>query len=203
MSEQITLIGLSGLAGTGKTEAAKYLCRAYGFVQADFAEPLRESVAVLLESAGVDQAYLTDRRLKETVIPQLGYSARALMQEWGESARKLDPECWIKHLAERIQLRSLADSPVHDRIVIGDVRHVNEAQWLYGNGGRVVRLHRDTATPVRDHVSEQQVSDLPAYVDLWNNGPTLVGLHGLLDGVMADFGIEPRDALDGFDNPSL
>jgi hypothetical protein len=39
------------------------------------------------------------------------------------------------------------------------------------------------------------VDSLPADVDLWNNGPTLVGLHGLVDGAMAEFGVEAREGL--------
>lgn len=206
MSEQITLIGLSGLAGTGKDEAARYLCREYGFVQASFADPIRSMALLLLEEAGIDHAWLTERHLKEQLIEALGVSGRALLQVLGtEVGRALSQDIWVRHLALRLGLAPdpCTATPIHDRIVVSDVRFANECAWLRGRGGRLVRLHRSAASPVRPHVSEQQVLDLPADVDLWNNGPTLVGLHGLLDGVMADFGIEPRDALDGFSNPSF
>lgn len=205
MSNAVTLIGLTGLAGTGKDSAALYLCQEYGFVQAAFADPLRSMVLQFLEEAGLDHAWLTERRCKERLITGLGVSARALMQTLGtEVGRALHPDLWVRHLGLRLGLDGQPGStPVHDRIVISDVRFGNEAAWLRARGGRLVRLHRDTAAGVRPHASELQVQILSPDVDLWNNGPTLQGLHGLLDGVMADFGVEARDPVFDFGNPSF
>lgn len=201
----VTIIGLTGLAGTGKDSAALYLCQEYGFVQAAFADPLRSMVLQFLEEAGLDHAWLTERRCKERLITGLGVSARALMQVLGtEVGRALHPDLWVRHLGLRLGLDGQPSStPVHDRIVLSDVRFRNEAAWLRARGGRLVRLHRDTAAGVRPHASELQVLDLVPDVDLWNNGPTLHGLHGLLDGVMADFGVEARDPVFDFGNPSF
>ncbi len=201
----LALIGLTGLAGTGKDSAAQYLCEQYGFVQAAFADPIRSMVLQLLEEAGIDHAWATERRLKERPIPGLGVSARALMQTLGtEVGRALHPDLWVRHLRMRLGLDGQPSSaPVHDRIVLSDVRFGNEAAWLRARGGRLVRLHRDTAAGVRPHASELQVLDLVPDVDLWNNGPTLHGLHRLLDGVMADFGVEPREPVFDFGNPSF
>lgn len=205
MSEHVTLIGLAGLAGVGKDAAAAHLVAQYGFVQASFADPIRSMVHLLLEEAGIDHAWLTERHLKEQPIEGLGVSARALMQTLGsEVGRTLSPNLWIKHLALRLGLDDHPGStPVHDRIVISDVRFVNEAAWLRARRGCLVRLHRNSAAAVRLHASEQQVLDLPASVDLFNHGPTLEGLHTLLDGVMADLRVERRDALEGYMNPSF
>lgn len=205
MSSDVTIIGLTGLAGTGKDSAAAYLCQEYGFVQAAFADPLRSMVLQFLEEAGLDHAWLTERRCKERLITGLGVSARALMQTLGtEVGRALHPDLWVRHLGLRLGLDGQPGStPVHDRIVISDVRFGNEAAWLRARGGRLVRLHRDTAAGVRPHASEQQVLDLPASVDLFNHGPTLEGLHTLLDGVMNAQGVERRAALEGYMNPSF
>ncbi len=250
--ERITLVGLTGLAGTGKDAAARYLCEQYGFVQAAFADPLRSMVHQFLEEAGIDHAWLTERHLKERAIPGLGVSSRALQQAIGtEAVRALDPDLWVRHLHlrlgfgafpelleqlparpssfwsrvwERVQslllgprsalsfdqaIRGLDftptfDAPVHDRIVVSDVRFLNEATWLCSMGGHLVRLHRDSAPPVRAHSSEQSVLLLPADVDLRNDGPTFAGLHGLMDGVMADLGVERREPVDPcYVNPSF
>lgn len=202
---RLTLIGLTGLAGTGKDCAAQYLCQEYGFVQAAFADPIRSMALLCLEEAGLDHAWVTERRLKEQPIDGLGISARGLMQTLGtEVGRALHPDLWVRHLGLRLGLDGRQGSaPVHDRIVLSDVRFGNEAAWLRARGGRLVRLHRDTAAGVRPHASELQVLDLVPDVDLWNNGPTLHGLHGLLDGVMADFGVEARDPVFDFGNPSF
>lgn len=202
---RLTLIGLTGLAGTGKDSAALYLCQEYGFVQAAFADPIRSMVLQFLEEAGLDHAWVTERRLKEQPIQGLQVSARALMQTLGtEVGRALHRDLWVRHLALRLGLDGQAGStPVHDRIVISDVRFGNESAWLRARGGRLVRLHRDTAAGVRPHASELQVLDLVPDVDLWNNGPTLHGLHALLDGAMADFGVDRREPVFDFGNPSF
>ena len=205
----ITLIGLTGLAGTGKDSAAEHLVREYGFVQAAFADPIRSMALQFLEEAGIDHAWMTERFLKERPIPGLGVSARALMQTLGtEVGRALHHDLWVRHLHMRLGFGENPGSvemvaPVHDRIVISDVRFANEASWLRRLGGRLVRLHRDSAPGVRLHPSEQHVLDLPTHVDIWNNGPTLAGLHGLLDGVMADLGVERREPSFDFGNPSF
>lgn len=207
--ERITLVGLSGLAGTGKDSAARYLCEEYGFLQASFADPIRSMVLQLLEEAGLDHTWLTERSLKEAEIPGLGVSARALMQTLGtEVGRALHPDIWVRHLHMRLGFGETPgavefQAPVHDRIVISDVRFLNEAAWLRRLGGHLVRLHRDSAPGVRLHPSEQHVLDLPTHVDIWNNGPTLAGLHGLLDGVMADLDVERREPSFDFGNPSF
>lgn len=219
--ERITLVGLTGLAGTGKDSAAAHLVREYGFVQASFADPIRSMVLQFLEEAGIDHAWVTERRLKEEPIPGLGVSARELMQTIGtECGRALHRDLWVRHLHLRLGLGWFGAhgtfrpqpgmhagqpmAPIHDRIVISDVRFLNEAAWLRSIGGHLVRLHRESAPGVRMHASEQQVLDLAAHVDLWNNGPTLEGLHGLIDGVMADLGVERREPVDPcYENPSF
>lgn len=196
-----TLIGLAGRAGSGKDSAAAYLVQQYGFVQAAFADPIRSMVLLCLEEAGVDHAYLTERSLKDQVIPGLGVSARGLMQSIGtEVGRALEADLWVRHLALRLGLHPAAFAPVHDRIVISDVRFPNEQRWVVAAGGGVIRLHRSSAVPVRPHESEQWVDALKADMELHNDGPTLVGLHGHLDALMAELGIERREPVSASDD---
>lgn len=196
-----TIIAFAGLAGTGKDTAAAHLVQRYGFVQAAFADPLRSMALILMEEAGIDQAWLTERSLKESPMPGLGISARALLQTLGtEVGRHLSPDLWTRHMGLRLGLASSTyvgeghvQTPVHDRIVISDCRFINEARWVRCNGGHVIRLHRHQAGEVRNHASEAQVLGLPADIDIHNHGLTVDGLHALLDGAMATLGIEPRE----------
>lgn len=200
----VTLIGLAGQAGTGKDTAALHLVQHYGFVQASFADPIRSMVLLMLEEAGVDHAYLTERSLKDQVIPGLGVSARALMQTLGtEVGRALEPDLWVRHLALRLGLHPAEAAPVHDRIVISDVRFPNEQRWVVAHGGGVIRLHRPGADPVRPHESEQHVQALKADVELHNDGPTVEGLYAKLDAVMADLRIDRREPFSTLTTPAL
>jgi len=190
------VIGLAGHAGAGKDTAAAYLVQRYGFVQAAFADPIRSMALLLLEEAGIDHRWLTDRAYKELRIPGLGVSARALMQTIGtEVGRHLHPSIWTRHMAMRLGLAGAGlpnTYPVHDRIVISDVRFGNEAHWVHLVGGKVIRLHRNQAAAVRTHASEAELLTLDADVDLHNHGEHFAGLHGLLDGAMAEWGVEER-----------
>jgi hypothetical protein len=203
------VIGIAGHAGAGKDTAAAYLVERYGFVQASFADPIRSMALLMLEEAGIDHRWLTERASKEARIPGLGISARALMQTLGtEVGRSLHPNIWVRHMALRLGLPgpgrgrtfgpgtpAAQATPVHDRIVISDTRFENEADWIHLIGGKVIRLHRRQAGAVRPHVSEAQVMDLHADVDLHNHGEHFAGLHGMLDGAMASWCIGEREPL--------
>ena len=191
------LLGLTGRAGSGKDTAADHLCRHFGFVRASFAEPIKTMLEAMLEHAGVDHAHLYEPSKKNTPIPQLrGATARQMMQtlgtEWGREC--MGPHWWL-HLLDR-HLGISAGTPVHDRIVITDVRFPNEGEWLHQHGGHVLRLVRHHAAPVRAHASEQQIDLLPADFAIHNDGPTLCGLHALLDGLADSLGAEERDPLE-------
>jgi hypothetical protein len=200
------VIGIAGHAGAGKDTAALYLVERYGFVQASFADPIRSMALLLLEEAGIDHRWLTDRASKEARIPGLGISARALMQTLGtECGRSLHRNIWVRHMALRLGLPgpdfSLRGTPtaqaipVHDRIVISDTRFVNEADWIHLIGGKVIRLHRNQAAAVRSHASEAEVMALEVDVDIHNHGEHFAGLHGMLDGAMATWCIGEREPL--------
>ncbi|WP_287880476.1 hypothetical protein, partial [Acidovorax sp.] len=170
------IVAFTGLAGSGKDASADHLVEHYGFVRAAFAEALKDMAAHLLDEASVDYSHLFERHLKEKPIAMLhGVSGRQIMQTLGDWGRALHADWWITILARRLGLDGGPDSaPVHDRIVITDVRMPNEAAWVLQHGGLLVRLHREQAGPVRAHDSDA-VHRLPASLNLGNNGPTLVG----------------------------
>lgn len=190
------IIGLVGHAGAGKDTAAEYLVEHFGFCAVSFAAPLKNMLEALFEDAGVDHAWLHEPHLKGELIPGLGFSARHLMQtlgtEWGRQLH--GPDWWVKLTAARLGLHNLPHSaPVHDRLVLTDVRFPNEAAWVNHLGGRCIRLHREQATPVRPHESEQHIDALPVALEVSNNGRTVHEFHDVLRATMDLFGIAPRN----------
>jgi len=198
MSERIIIIGLAGHAGAGKDVAARYLVGRYGFVQAAFADPIRDMAALLLEQIGVPESYLRHRVFKERPLAELGFSPRALMQVLGtEVGRALNPDLWVKHLALRLGLQPNG-GPVHDRIVISDCRFPNEAYWIRAKGGKLVRLTRPQAQgQARAHVSETALADMTPDYDVLNDSGTEWSLQMRLDRICDDLGAEERPALRG------
>ena len=197
MPQDLTLIGLCGPAGSGKDTAADHLVREYGFVRASFAEAPRSMLEALLSHINADHAYLYEPRLKPQPIPVLGTSYRQLMQTLGTdwARNMLDADIWLRVLARHLGLD--VDQPVHDRIVVTDIRYPNEAAWLKQHGGHLVGIQRPDAPAVRPHTSEQHFNALHAAADttIVNSSSQLAGLHSLLDGLMHQLGVEERPAL--------
>jgi len=191
-----TILGLAGAAGSGKDTAADYLCTHYGFVRCAFADGLKAMLEALLEHVGGDHAHLHEPARKQWPIPQLdGHTARHLMQtlgtEWGRDI--LGRDFWVHALERHMGLT--AGHPVHDRIVITDVRFDNEAAAVHRHSGHVLRLVGRSAGGVPAHASEQQVGSLHCDIEIHNRG-SIAGLHDLLDGTMDTFGIGRRSHLE-------
>jgi len=181
MNRDPLIIGLTGLAGAGKDTVADRLCCRHNFERHAFAEPIRDMLTALLTGAGIDYAHLFERDLKELPVPGIGISGRRMMQtlgtEWG---RSLDTQLWVRVAAVTLGLNDLPNSsPVHDRIVLTDVRFPNEAEWIRSLGGCIWRVVRP-APSVAEHVSEQHINQLPCDLSI-DNGGTLEDLHDEVD----------------------
>lgn len=165
------IIGLAGRAGSGKDTAAQYLCSVHRFEAVAFADLINDIAAQLLDPFDVDHAVLHERALKEQPIHALpgSPSARQIKQQIGDLGRSWHPEFWITATAHRLGMHDMPrSSPVHDRIVISDVRLPDEAAWVAGRGGVVLRLVRPQALPVRGHNSESEVDTLPVNWEILN-----------------------------------
>ena len=190
------LIGLAGLAGAGKDTAADRLCDQHGFERHAFAEPIRTMVTAFLVEIGVDYDCLFDRQRKERPLPHVDVSPRQLLQAIGMSCREqFDPQFWVRATAMVLGLHDLPHSaPVHDRIVITDVRFPEEAAWIKSFGGVIVRIERDgagLAGSTGAHISEHQ--HIKASWRITNNG-TVGELHEHIDNLAAQLLIGPAPA---------
>lgn len=142
------VIGLCGLAGSGKSTAARLLSRELGFARRPFAYQLK----AMLSALGVDREVLDGpREMKEVPLECLGgITARHAMQtlgtEWGRQCMR--PDFWIHQWS-----RGVAH---FNRVVADDVRFQNEADAIRALGGTVYRIDRrgsgDRINP--EHASE-------------------------------------------------
>lgn len=189
------IIGFTGRAGVGKDTAADYLVQRYGFRQFAFADGLRAMLFSLLDHMHIDHAWLTEPALKESVIPGLGASYRQLAQtlgtEWGR--RELGDDFWLRVADMALGLQPYAgglSAPLHDRIVVSDVRFHNEVQWIRQRGGCVIGVNRATRA-VRPHLSESLIDSLEIWTSINNDGP-VEKLHGQLDRLAELMNLEQR-----------
>ena len=162
------LIGLTGLAGSGKDTVRQILEERYGFDGIAFADPIRDMLSALFDTVGVDGHWMTDRERKEKVIPELGASYRTLAQQLGtEWGRAIDPDLWLKIAGAKVAMCQKYESI---GVVISDVRFPNEAAWVRAQGGVIWKIIRPGLEPVRAHTSEELINSLPWDYTIDNRG---------------------------------
>ena len=135
----------------------------HGFEVSAFATPMKTMIEALLVELGIDYRWLFERELKEQPIPGLNVSARHLMRtlgtEWGRT--HLGATWWVRCTEIALGMHGHTAAtfhPVHDRIVLTDVRFPEEAAWIRSWGGVIVRIERpgQAAIPLATHSSELQ-----------------------------------------------
>lgn len=166
----ITVIGLCGPAGSGKSTVAKHLEDKYGAVRYGFATPLKEMVKRALDFSP-QQVYGTQEE-KEAIDPRYGHSARWFLQRIGtEGCRAVfGDDFWTKQCVDMIWRQN----PVF--AVIDDMRFLNEANAVLDDtrfNGLVWRLHpvadaasEEHATAAGKHASEEQWRQIDASLEI-------------------------------------
>lgn len=161
------LIGLAGLARSGKDTAAQHLVNHHGFQAYAFADPLRDGLMHILNLSPCD--FEGDQ--KEQPLPWLGQSPRQLMQslgtEWGRN--KVHTELWLLLAAQNLDLLART----HDNargFVVSDIRFENEAEFIRKRGGLVIHVRRMLLSQVNPHVSENGVMVQAKDIVISNNG---------------------------------
>jgi hypothetical protein len=172
------IIGLCGLAGSGKDEVSRILSQRWRFAAISFAGPIYKAVS---EITGLAPRELKDRDLKERAIPWLGKSPRELLQtlgtEWGREM--VNQGIWIT-----IALRRAAESEREGwNVAITDVRFANEAEAIHKAGGQVWRVERPGAGldgAAGEHSSEAGIPEGLVH-QVIRNGGTLDDLEAAVD----------------------
>lgn len=136
------IIGLTGLAGSGKSTAAEYLVRYHGFTRQGFAWPLKTMLRTLdpilgLYDGNVDNGYRLSElgNLAETEIKARFPEYRRLLQVLGtDCIRAVDPDFWVK--------AAMKDLDPGKNYVFDDVRFPNEAEAIKAAGGLLANIDR-------------------------------------------------------------
>lgn len=157
------IIGISGLARSGKSTAAKFIDRHFGYTEVAFADRLKSGLYAMFD---LDPYYIKN---KEEVIPWIGCSYRKLMQtlgtEWGRES--INENLWVLQMIRTIQAMENGDSS--EGYVISDVRFGNEAGWIR-QVGTLLHIQRDHDIEVRAHKSENGIEPLEGEWIVYNNG---------------------------------
>ena len=173
------LVGITGLAGSGKDALGAALCSRTGALRLAFADPLKRA-AMDLWGLKYEQCWGTE---KEIVDPRWGLTPRVILQRFGtEVVRSVHAETWTRRLlddmaeARRGWVWGLESSTWQLRkgeakrhFVVCDVRFVNEAAALRRQGGVIVRVERPGLV-ASDHASETEQAEIAVDTTVMNDG---------------------------------
>lgn len=145
----MTLIGLAGFKGTGKSTIASHLVERHGFVRLPLAQILKD----MLRTFGLSEAQIAgDLKEEPDNGILLGKTPRWAMQslgtEWGREC--IGQQVWVSAWWNKAQ-------PILDlggRVVCDDVRFLNEFEFINSKDGHVVEVIRP-GYGGSDHASEQ------------------------------------------------
>lgn len=171
------VIALTGLAGSGKSTASKYLIEKHGYQLVKFAGPLKD----MLRAIGLSEAQI-EGGLKEEPCEWLqGATPRHAMQtlgtQWGRAC--IGPSFWIELWVRRVNL-IIAEG---GRVVVDDCRFPNEADevrklggvvWKIVGRGGIAGSHESEAGCGRPDVEINNTCDI---VDLRYQLDAILGWH--------------------------
>lgn len=159
----------SPVMGSGKSAAAQHLVEKHGFKLVKFAAPLKDMTRALLPHLGVADTHVerhVEGDLKETPLHDHGtLTTRRIMQtlgtEWGRQT--IANDFWTSIVYEQVA----AHLQYGNKVVIDDLRFLNEWSTIQKLGGRCYRIWRPGVVTNSNHGSEGALEgiDLPTIVN--------------------------------------
>lgn len=182
------LLGILGRKGAGKDLVSDYIVKRYNYKKLALATPIK-NVCRILFNFSEEQLY---GNLKETIDPAWGTSPRIVMQYLGtdilrKDVQKIMPDIkdnfWIKSIMVKCDKEKQNDPTV--KIVISDVRFLNEAQEVRKAKGKIIKLIRPTINNNDAHESEKNIDTIEEYDYLIINDGTKEELFEKINAIIA------------------
>lgn len=126
-------IGITGLAGAGKSYAATWFKLRTGGEIWSFAAEIKRIAATMGWNGEKD------------------IRGRKLLQDLGSIGREYDRQCWVNRM------------PTDRPVIIDDVRYINEAAAIRSVGGIIIRIERPGLTPMNHSSEIEQSHITPDY----------------------------------------
>lgn len=143
-------IGLSGYAGTGKTEVARFIEAEFGYVRQHIAEPLRRMLESLLRDYGYSAAdierWLVGEWKDGVIIPELGVTSRHLQITLGTEwmREQVNREGWAKLWSVQAEVGRAGDGKGR---MNDSVRFPNEEDAIRRGRGATILITRPGKGP--------------------------------------------------------
>lgn len=152
------LVGITGKKTSGKTYTANIIKDNFAQVHiVPLALPVKAAVDAILRTC-----YGTSRFDKDTGhIPglTLNFTLRDLYKAQGTGFRnQLHPRIWID--LNKVMITPLLDQ--RHTVIIDDVRYANEAEYIKGLGGHLLRIVDPNLKSTDTHISETEMDSIDA-----------------------------------------
>jgi hypothetical protein len=151
------IIGLTGFAGSGKSEVAQYISSTQRFLRANMKDGLVAEMKKNFPDLLREIALATDSKDANELFKNKPPLMRALMQNYGTEVRRKDnPNYWIHKWADDV------DGLVRQgkNVVVDDVRFLNEAEAVKSRGGIIIRVVRENIKEPLSHSSETEMTEI-------------------------------------------
>lgn len=147
------LIGLCGYARSGKDTAAEYLAAEHGYERRAFADKLRAlALAIDPPVLGPDGYESWSQQVSDLGYEEAKRYGRGMLVRLGAGVREvLGPDVWVDALLPPTAVSRPARATMNllgaERIVVSDVRYLNEVQRIIDLGGEVWYINRRLLNP--------------------------------------------------------
>lgn len=153
------IIGISGKRESGKSSLARFL-EEYRYKRLSLATPLKE-MCMRLYGLTRDQVYgvFKESMTKYKRTDGSFYTPRDILIREGCLKRSIDPDFWCRKLDEEIM-----NSKV-EKVVIDDIRFLNEINYFKKLGAKFVRLERSQEVIGKAALDDLSETELDNYKD--------------------------------------
>ncbi len=181
------IVGLSGYARAGKSEAASALVQD-GWELVAFADKLREFLYILNPIVEGRmwislQEVIDSHGWEGYKDTELSDEIRRLIQTVGTNCGRdlLGDNVWVDATLKSYDGMGKSDLIYWKRKeranwIVHDVRFPNEAEAIKNRGGKIIRISRPGVGPVNGHISETALDDYP-WDHVIENDSTVESLH--------------------------
>lgn len=165
------IVGIAGRARSGKDTIGGYLVKCFterhkrSFIPIAFAKQLKyvcqEHFNLSDDQLWGDKKEIPDLRYKKS--DSEFWTPREIMQNLGSFYRSIDCDFWVKALDKYLKQTRIED------VIITDVRHVNECEYVKNNNGVLIKIIREDADEIHgmSHESETALDGMPTtYFDI-------------------------------------